>query len=133
MEKMCFKCGIVKCIDDFYTHPKMADKHLGKCKECCKIDEKIRRIEHPERFALYEKTRHRLENTTEKCKAWRLKYPERYHAHTVLNNAVRDGKIIKPDACEICGSKSHIHAHHEDYSMPLLVVWLCARCHGQIQ
>ena len=23
-----------------------------------------------------------------------------------------------------------LHGHHEDYSQPLEVVWLCAPCHG---
>ena len=133
MFKKCFKCGVEKSIDEYYAHPKMADGHLGKCKECCKIDEKIRRIENPEKLAAYEKTRVRIKESAQKTKAWRIKYPDRYKAHNKLNNALRDGKMIKPDGCEICGSNSHIHAHHSDYSEPLLVVWLCARCHGQIQ
>lgn len=36
--KVCFKCRVEKAIDDFYKHPKMADGHLGKCKECTKLD-----------------------------------------------------------------------------------------------
>ena len=34
--KKCFICGMVKDIDDFYTHPQMPDGHLNKCKECTK-------------------------------------------------------------------------------------------------
>lgn len=33
--KQCFVCGEVKSIDDFYTHKKMSDGHLNKCKMCC--------------------------------------------------------------------------------------------------
>jgi ribosomal protein S27AE len=97
------------------------------------MDERIRRLDHPEKLAAYEKTRVRTSYANLRVKEWRIKYPERYKAHNKLNNAVRDGKIVKPDHCEICGKPGHIHAHHSDYSDQLLVVWICARCHGQIQ
>ena len=38
--KVCFKCGVSKELSDFYTHPRMDDGHLGKCKECTKKDAK---------------------------------------------------------------------------------------------
>lgn len=59
----------------------------------------------------------------------REKYPEKYKARNLLNSAVRDGRVIKPGACESCGAKEHIHGHHDDYSKPLDVKWLCAACH----
>jgi hypothetical protein len=36
--KKCFKCGKTKDIEEFYSHPKMKDGHLGKCRECTKRD-----------------------------------------------------------------------------------------------
>jgi hypothetical protein len=49
-------------------------------------------------------------------------------ASRILNRAVAHGEIIR-QPCEICGSSEMIEAHHEDYSKPLDVVWLCKRHH----
>ncbi len=39
----------------------------------------------------------------------------------------RRGKLI-PSACADCGS-AKAEMHHEDYSQPLKVKWLCRKCH----
>jgi len=42
-------------------------------------------------------------------------------------------RVLRADTCECCGCRprdqSYIHAHHDDYSRPLDVRWLCASCH----
>jgi len=52
------------------------------------------------------------------------------YARNVLRNAVRNGKIIR-FACSVCGNPK-THAHHEDYSKPLEVIFLCAKHHKQL-
>jgi hypothetical protein len=61
---------------------------------------------------------------------WAERNPEKVFANNVVNNAVRDGKLSKPDACQECGASGLIHGHHEDYMRPLDVDWLCPACHG---
>lgn len=39
------------------------------------------------------------------------------------------GKIIRPEMCSVCKQKGKIEGHHEDYSKPLEVIWLCRTCH----
>jgi hypothetical protein len=55
-------------------------------------------------------------------------------AHTIarqsVNNAVRSGRLIKPNACANCGLEKKLTGHHHDYSKPLDVEWLCHECHG---
>ena len=35
-KKQCICCDKEKSLDQYYSHKKMADGHLNKCKECCK-------------------------------------------------------------------------------------------------
>lgn len=55
------------------------------------------------------------------------RFPERIKAIEVVNNAVRDGRLVR-EACEVCGAQP-AEAHHDDYSKPLHVRWLCPLCH----
>jgi hypothetical protein len=49
--------------------------------------------------------------------------PERGEARRIYEGALRDGTLVR-QPCEKCG-KSPAHGHHEDYSKPIEVVWLC--------
>ncbi len=56
--KKCFKCGIVKSINEFYRHKEMKDGYLNKCKECTKKDSKSNlktSSKHPESYDKTEK------------------------------------------------------------------------------
>lgn len=64
-------------------------------------------------------------------KRWADANPEKKRAHTMVGNAVRDGRLSKPEKCEECGAGGLIHGHHEDYSKPLDVDWLCPKCHAK--
>lgn len=58
---------------------------------------------------------------------------EKMRARAAVKEAVRRKKIRKPMHCSRCGTetaKSDLHGHHEDYSKPLEVEWLCAECHS---
>ena len=52
-------------------------------------------------------------------------------ARTILNNAVATGKVARPLNCEQCKQERPVQGHHEDYSKPLDVIWLCIPCHGK--
>jgi hypothetical protein len=64
-------------------------------------------------------------------RAWCRNNPEKRAAQNTLNNAIRDGRLDKPEKCEECGrSAKKLNGHHEDYSQPLKVKWLCEICHS---
>lgn len=57
--------------------------------------------------------------------------PGKVLARSALNTAVKNGGIVKSKQCSKCGSEGEIDGHHEDYSKPLEVEWLCPLCHAK--
>jgi len=62
--------------------------------------------------------------------AWRKNHPEAYACHKGTQTAIRNGTLIK-QPCEMCGNHD-VHAHHDDYSKPLNVRWLCHKHHMEV-
>ena len=52
--------------------------------------------------------------------------PDAYRAHQQFGVAKRNGRIV-PQPCEICGADGE--SHHDDYTKPLEVRWLCRSHH----
>jgi hypothetical protein len=130
--KNCFKCGLKKSASFFYKHPSMKDGRLNKCIECTKLDNTNNRNNKLDYYRRYDRKRsklpHRLELLTINCVKYRKNNPEKYKAHQIVNSCLRSGKI-KKRPCEYCGTKKRICAHHDDYSKPLDIIWLCTVCH----
>lgn len=129
--KECFKCNRILPLEAFYAHPGMADGRLNKCKECNKRDVQVNyRLRH-DQYKAYDLNRRDLPKRVAARKrvfeADKLRFPKRYKARNAVHNAVRDGKLER-GPCERCGSL-RVHGHHEDYSKPLDVMWLCPQCH----
>jgi len=129
MTKQCLKCGEVKDLSCFYHHPDMADGHVNKCKECKRADVRDNRRKKVDYYRQYDRKRG-SRRSAEKVKAYHNAYPSKNKARIALNNALRDGKVKKATNCEDCGHSHYcLHAHHDDYSFPLDVRWLCPPCH----
>ena len=127
--KKCFKCHRVLPLGDFYKHKQMADGHLNKCKGCTKSDSTRHRNENLEAVREYDRSRGNRQSP-EYLSKYRAKYPKKHKAESMVNNAIRDGKLFK-EPCVICGSTEKIHGHHDDYEKPLNVRWMCAAHHHQ--
>lgn len=72
----------------------------------------------------------RSSGRAERTANWRANHPEKRAAHQAVQTAVRNGALIK-SPCQVCGRAVRIHAHHDDYSKPLDVIWLCHQHHMQ--
>lgn len=129
--KTCFKCGEAKGYGEFYRHPAMADGHLGKCKICTRADVAAHRREN-DHVQEYDRRRARTRKVQKRIQAvaknWRAKNPDKARAHSAVGHALRSGKLTRLP-CEGCGDGRLVHAHHDDYSKPLEVRWLCPKCH----
>ncbi len=62
-------------------------------------------------------------------KAWYQRNRHKKKAKDAVYRAILNGTLMKPKTCGLCLNTS-VQAHHEDYSKPLDVVWLCPRHHG---
>lgn len=61
---------------------------------------------------------------------FRAKFPEKNAAHDAVQSALYRGALTRPSCCSACGGVGQPpSAHHDDYSQPLAVRWLCRPCH----
>ena len=139
MEKLCKKCLQTKPIGEFYRHSMMADGHLNKCKECTKADVTENRNASIDYYRQYDRVRFDVggrRGTSSKDAqrragaAWAARNPDKRRCHAIVSNAIRDGKLHVPGKCSSCGNPCKADAHHEDYSKPFQITWLCKKCHG---
>jgi hypothetical protein len=59
-------------------------------------------------------------------------HPDRHRARNRVYQAIKDGRLVRPDTCEHCGATGvPIEASHDEYTYDkaLDVEWLCRSCH----
>jgi len=84
----------------------------------------------------YLETRAKQKTTEKRARKFELQKIRRQDPYVQLQRscngkvfrALKNGKLVKKP-CEVCGAINRIEAHHEDYSKPLEVRWLCMKHH----
>lgn len=116
--KTCTTCFETKPLASYYKHPKGAGGYRSQCKDC------------------YAGMRQRYRQTAQgkavvrSCDVrYAALYPEKIIARNAINNAIAHGHRV-PQPCEQCG-KEKAQAHHDDYTKPLEVRWLCTQHHAE--
>lgn len=131
--KRCFKCGAAKPLAEFYKHPMMGDGHLNKCKDCTRVDVRANRASKREHYRAYDRRRFqedtkRRSDQYETSRRMAERHPERKRARSLTRSALKSGRLVK-QPCEVCGAVK-VEAHHDDYTQPLVVRWLCVDHHN---
>lgn len=131
--KVCSKCNQEKSLTEFYKHPHNRDGLSGQCKKCKNIYTsnyiKTHRVQFNISCAKW-KRKQSIEYHTKIKRTHRKNNPLKYKARTMITNLLVTGKL-KKQPCEECGSNKS-QAHHDDYSKPLEIKWLCRNHHLQI-
>ena len=144
---LCIKCDTKKNEADFYRST-IRINGTGECKICAAARVRANRAAKIEYYREFDRKRANLPHRVQARKdyqateqgqkamaraneAWRKRNPDSCQAHNLVNNAVRDGRLYKPNQCESCSTETALHGHHCDYNKPLDVMWLCDPCHKQ--
>jgi hypothetical protein len=136
-EKRCSKCGETKSLDKFSPSRKSKSGVASRCKPChaAEVAESAARHRDKLRKRRAESRRAHRQRNAEAVREINRRYPEKNRARRRVAEALTAGRLVKPLACERCErevSGRNLQAHHEDYSKPLEVDWLCVDCHTQL-
>lgn len=120
VQKSCTQCKAMLPISDFWKDSHSSDGHQAVCKEC-RFSHRRGAGRHAE--ISYRHSDKGADSARRSLKTLRSD-PRKYAAHKHVQIAVANG-LLTPQACEVCGTNSKVHAHHDDYARPLDVRWLC--------
>lgn len=157
--KICSKCGENKSLLEFCKRAASRDGLAHRCKKChfeyCKkwkslnrdrknanerawrarnrdhyrAMAKARRERNSEHIALYNRARSASPEAVLQRAEYYRAHPHVIRAKGIAQRAMKKG-LIKKMPCEVCGNPKS-EKHHDDYTKPLSVRWLC-RSHHKI-
>lgn len=57
---------------------------------------------------------------------------QKIRARQLVYRRLKSGELVRPNKCNRCNALCKPQAHHEDYNNPLIVIWLCVKCHRMV-
>lgn len=135
--KRCSRCKSIKLLTEYQTDRRELAGVRPECRACSKSSKRDKwdalSISEKEKSRSRWRVRHRQADYRQRERALRVSDPHEWARHQ-LRYAVTRGKIAKPSHCQDCQmlkEKRDLHGHHDDYSRPLEVRWVCYQCHGK--
>ncbi len=142
--KTCPSCRHAKPVNSFGRNRCTGDGLNAYCRDCIKLHNRRYRASLLGREAKQRARQIRRQTASgkaEKARAnyrHRRRYPEKVQAVNLVTQAIATGRLA-PQSCEVCGLAPQrlngvqvIQAHHDDYSKPLDVRWLCPPHHRRL-
>lgn len=133
--KTCKKCVELLPIERFNKNRLSKDGLRSDCKECQGDYNKEHRQVCREHYKTFDKERaktpERVEELAIARDLHRERHPVKYKARCAVNNAIRDGRLTRPEECSVCCKECIPDGHHHSYEKEfwLDVTWVCRDCH----
>ena len=150
MDRQCRKCGTTKPLEEFCKSPRSKGGRDYTCGACAVV--RAQKWAEKNRSRSREIKRKWREKNPDKQRASEVAYREAHrdevnkrnrqyerdnrekkNCHRRVQVALKSGALIRPWRCPSCGKETRkVHAHHNDYSKPLDIWWLCSSCHVRL-
>lgn len=130
--KRCSRCKLVLDLSRFSKNWRSKSGYRSRCKSCgvfeagewYKRNKLASKIYHDK----WKRTEAGIESKRRSNARREREQPWRGKAVRAVNNAIRDRRLFR-GPCEVCGTTERVQGHHDDYSKPLDVRWLCFKHH----
>ena len=141
--KHCPKCNQIKSIAEFNKSKNQRDKLQSYCKTCQIISQRNYlktekgKETHRKGYKKYSQTEKGKTVLLALQKSFRIRHPERYKAHSAVNNAVARGRLSKAihHLCHYCPKLAQQYHHWRGYKKEywLDVIPVCRNCNTKLR
>jgi hypothetical protein len=118
--KRCGACGLDKLRSEFNRNRANWDGLQSQCRSC-------------QRATVARSTAKNAETHRLNVRRYAERWPEKIVVKGQVKTALKTGRLVRPAACDDCGTTCKPDAHHDDYTKPLEVRWLCEECHHSVE
>lgn len=111
----CVTCSQDKPLDSFRKIGRIKPTYSETCLDCLGLKHRANKL---------------LIARKARTQKWYHENPQKVSAQRKVGYALKIGRIKKALSCQRCGCLDRkLVAHHDDYSKPLDIRWVCTPCH----